>query len=130
MIIGLLMTVLATNLVGRSVDAQIQLTRTQIRQLEQALEMYRLDSGRYPTADQGLEALVREPASEPRPRRYPPGGYVRPEAIKDPWDSPYQYRVPGEHNAHSFDLYSFGPDGVDGGEGQDADIANWSNEGA
>jgi general secretion pathway protein G len=128
MIIGLLTTILATNLIGRSVDAQIQLTGTQIRQIEQALEMYRLDSGRYPTADQGLSALVREPSSDPRPRRYPPGGYVKPDMLTDPWDNPYQYRVPGEHNPHGFDLFSFGPDGTEGGEGQDSDITNWSSE--
>lgn len=130
MIIGLLTTILATNLIGRSVDAQRQLCATQLRQLEQALEMYRLDNGRYPTAEQGLDSLVHEPPGEPRPRRYPPGGYLRADALKDPWSSPYQYRIPGQRNAHSFDLYSYGPDGVEGGEGQDADIANWDTTAA
>lgn len=130
MIIGLLSTILVTNLVGRSVDAQIQLTATQVRQIEQALEMYRLDAGRYPTSEQGLGALVREPGSDPRPRRYPPGGYMRSKSLTDPWGNPYQYRVPGDHNGHSFDLFSFGPDGVEGGEGSDADIVNWDTDSA
>ncbi len=125
LIIGLLMTVVATNLLGRADDAKVTLASTQIRQLEQALEMYRLDNGRYPSEDQGLEALVREPAGEPRPKRYPPGGYVKRDALSDPWSAPYQYRIPGSHNAHSFDLLSFGADGTEGGEGTSGDIVNW-----
>ncbi|MFQ5515638.1 MAG: type II secretion system major pseudopilin GspG [Myxococcota bacterium] len=125
LIIGLLTTVLATNLLNRADEAKIQLAETQLRQLEQQLEMYKLDNGRYPTEEQGLEALVRAPSSEPQPRHYPRGGYVRPDALRDPWDQPYQYRQPGQHNTHSFDLFSFGPDGLEGGTGENADIANW-----
>jgi general secretion pathway protein G len=128
LIIGLLMTVVATNLLGRADEAKVTLAGTQIRQLEQALEMYRLDNGRYPSADQGLEALVREPAGDPRPKRYPPGGYVKRDALTDPWSTPYQYRFPGSHNAHSFDLLSFGADGTEGGEGTSGDIVNWDTE--
>jgi general secretion pathway protein G len=125
LILGLLMTVVATNLLGRADEAKVTLAQTQIRQLEQALEMYRLDNGRYPSSEQGLEALVREPSGEPRPKRYPAGGYVKRDAIQDPWASPYQYRVPGQHNTHSFDLLSYGADGSEGGEGSSADIGNW-----
>jgi len=128
LIIGLLSSVLATTLLGRADDAKIQLASTQIRNLERSLELYKLDNGRYPTTEQGLEALVREPASDPRPRRYPPGGYVKRDAISDPWGMPYQYRLPGQQNTHSFDLYSLGPDGAEGGEGSDADIVNWDTE--
>jgi general secretion pathway protein G len=128
LIIGLLTTVLATNLIGRAEEAKTKLARTQVRNLTDQLELYRLDNGRYPSEAQGLDALVREPSSEPRPRNYPPGGYVKSDALLDPWGNVYQYRVPGEHNAHSFDLYSFGPDGAEGGEGVDADIVNWSAE--
>jgi general secretion pathway protein G len=128
LIIGLLSAVVATNLIGRADDARIQLTATQIRNLEQSLELYRLDNGRYPTEEQGLAALVREPTTEPRPRRYPPGGYVKRESLTDPWGAPYVYRVPGEQNAHSFDLSSTGPDGLEGGEGKNADITNWESE--
>jgi general secretion pathway protein G len=129
LIIGLLTTVLATNLIGRAERAKIQLTQTQIRTLSDQLELYRLDNGRYPTEGQGLEALVREPPSDPRPRNYPPGGYVKADSIVDAWGSPYQYRSPGQFNTHSFDLYSFGPDGTDGGEGDNADIVNWDEGG-
>jgi general secretion pathway protein G len=128
LIIGLLTAVLATNLFSRADDAKYQLAKTQLRQLEQSLELYRLDNGRYPSADQGLEALVREPSIEPRPRRYPAGGYVKRESISDPWGMVYQYRLPGSYNTHSFDLMSFGPDGLEGGEGSDADIGNWDVE--
>jgi general secretion pathway protein G len=128
LIIGLLSAVLATNLIGRADDAKIQLAATQIRNLEQSLELYRLDNGRYPTSEQGLEALVREPASEPRPRRYPPGGYVKSDGLIDPWGMPYEYQFPGEWNTHSFDLSSFGADGLEGGEGNSADITNWDTE--
>ncbi len=128
LIIGLLSAVLATNLIGRADDAKIQLAATQIRNIEQSLELYRLDNGRYPTAEQGLAALVREPTSEPRPRRYPPGGYVKRDALQDPWGAPYEYQFPGDWNSHSFDLSSFGADGLEGGEGNNADIANWDTE--
>lgn len=128
MIIGLLMSVIASRFIGRAQEAQVTLAATQLRQLEQALEMYRLDNGRYPTQDQGLEALVREPSSEPLPRSYPPGGYIRADAIIDPWGLSYHYNKPGEHNSYSFDLFSYGPDSIAGGEGENADIVNWDSE--
>ncbi len=127
-IIGLLATVLVTNLIGRAGQAKIDLTGTQIRQLEQALEMYKLDNGRYPTEEQGLAALVRAPSSEPVPRRYNPGGYLKRDALTDPWGMKYEYKMPGANNTHSFDLSSVGPDGVQGGEGEGADIINWDVE--
>ncbi len=126
-IIGLLASVLVTNLIGRAGQAKVDLASTQIRQLEQALEMYKLDNGRYPTEEQGLAALVRAPSSEPTPRRYNPGGYVKRDAITDPWGVRYEYKKPGTHNTHSFDLYSVGPDGAQGGEGEAA-ISNWDEE--
>lgn len=125
MIVGLLMTVIATQLIGRAQTAQVDIAATQLRQIEQALELYKLDNGRYPTTDQGLDALVREPTSEPRPRRYNPGGYLSQKMLLDPWQAPYQYQAPGANNQRTFDLYSFGPDGVQGGEGENADIVNW-----
>ena len=125
LIIGLLTTVLATNLIGRAEEAKIKLAATQIKTLSDQLELYRLDNGRYPSESQGLGALVRMPSSDPQPRRYPPGGYVRSDSIIDPWNGPYQYRMPGQHNTHSFDLSSLGPDGIEGGEGASEDIGNW-----
>ncbi len=127
-IIGALMAIVANRFLDRQVDAKISLTRTQIHQLEQALELYRLDNGRYPTTELGLRALVREPSSEPAPRRYPPGAYLSAKLIRDPWEQEFQYELPGAHNAHAFDLYSFGPDGQEGGESLNADIVNWDAE--
>jgi general secretion pathway protein G len=127
-IIGALMAIVANRFLDRQVDAKISLAGTQMRQLEQALLLYQLDNSRFPTTEQGLEALVREPTSSPTPRRYPPGAYVGANLIFDPWGQEFQYTVPGEHNAHAFDLYSFGPDGQQGGESQNADIANWDAE--
>jgi general secretion pathway protein G len=124
LIIGLLTTVLATNLIGRAEDAKIKLGQTQIKNLSDQIELYRLDNGRYPTTDQGIEALTREPASEPRPRNYPRGGYVKSDGIIDPWGAKYKYEAPGSHNTHSFDLSSNGGDGVEGGED---DITNWDD---
>jgi general secretion pathway protein G len=126
LIIGLLTTVLANNLIGRGRRAQIDLAAAQIQRLEAALEMYKLDNGRYPSQDQGLEALVREPTTEPAPRRW--FQYAKAKQIEDPWGMPYQYRIPGQHNTQSFDLYSFGPDSAEGGEGELADITNWEEE--
>ena len=128
MIIGMLMAVIANRFLGRAQEAQVTLAATQLRQIEQALEMYRLDNGRYPTEEQGLRALVREPESEPAPRNYPPGGYLKSDGIRDPWSLEYEYIVPGQYNSHSFDLFSYGPDGAEGGEAQDADIVNWDLE--
>ncbi len=126
LIIGLLTTVLATNLIGRAEDAKIKLAQTQIKNLSDQLELYRLDNGRYPTTGQGMNALASEPASEPRPRNYPRGGYVRRDGLLDPWGKQYNYEAPGNRNTHSFDLSSHGGDGVEGGED---DITNW-DEGA
>ncbi len=127
-IIGALMAIVANRFLSRQVDAKISLTATQLRQLEQALELYRLDNGRYPTTEQGLRALAREPSAGPTPKRYPPGAYVEARLLRDPWDGDFQYLLPGEHNAHAFDLYSYGPDGQEGGESLDADIVNWDTE--
>ncbi len=125
MIIGLLMTAIATQLIGRAQRAQIDLAATQLRQLEQALELYKLDNGRYPSTDQGLMALIDEPMGDPVPRRWAPGGYTRRDQLSDPWGMPYQYLAPGDKNPRTFDLYSVGPDGIEGGEDENADIVNW-----
>lgn len=124
-IIGLLMAVIGTQLIGKRGEAVHSLARVQIGTLEQALASYELDNGRYPTTEQGLMALVREPTTEPRPRRYQPGGYVKRDKIDDPWGSEFNYDMPGINNTHSFDLYTYAADGVQGGEGVNADLGNW-----
>jgi general secretion pathway protein G len=86
-----------------------------------------MDNARYPTSEQGLDALVNEPDDA---RSYPQGGYLQKRRVpEDPWGNPYEYEQPGQNNSHSFDLWSYGADGKPGGEGVDADIGNWDDGG-
>ena len=98
--------------------------RSQMEMLGAALDAYRLDNGRYPTTAQGLQALREEPTLEPRPRNWN-GPYLRRAVPLDPWDNPYVYIAPGEANPGSYDLVSYGADGLPGGEGENADIRSW-----
>ena len=125
LIIGLLMTVLATNVFRRLGGAQADIARLQVSKLSQQLELYKLDNGTYPSSEQGLDALVREPTGEPKPRRYPEGGYVTSKDLIDPWQNPFKYERPGKNNARSFDLYTFGADAQPGGDGENGEIGNW-----
>jgi general secretion pathway protein G len=127
LIIGMLMALLAPRLFGQLTRAKGDIARMQVTQLAQSLELYKLDNGNYPTAEQGLDALAHEPTSEPRPKRYPAGGYVNPKALVDPWQNAYKYERPGKNNPQSYDLYSYGDDGQPGGEGDNADIGNWES---
>lgn len=122
-ILGLLATVVAINVLPNQEKAMKGKARADVSVLEQALEGYRLDNFSFPTTEQGLQALVAPPAGLTQVDRYREGGYVR-RLPKDPWGNPYQYRAPGAHGA--IDVYSFGADGREGGEGKDADIGNWS----
>ena len=107
---------------GRAVAAQAQISN-----LEGVLELYRMDNARFPTSEQGLEALVSRPTGTPEPRSYPAGGYLKGGRVPlDPWGEPYLYESPGQHNQHAFDLWSYGADATAGGEGVDADIGNWA----
>jgi general secretion pathway protein E len=124
LVIGMLAALVAPN-VFRSVGASKQVsTRSQIELLGAALDSYRLDNDVYPSTAQGLEALRREPLSAPRPRDWR-GPYVRKEIPVDSWGQPYVYRSPGVANPWSYDLISWGRDGREGGEGEDADIRSW-----
>ncbi|KAA0019909.1 type II secretion system protein GspG [Salinicola corii] len=121
-IIGLLIAIVAPNVLSNQDDAMQQKARADISTLEQALDMYRLDNYRYPTTQQSLEALVSQPSQAPQPKNYRADGYIR-RLPEDPWGHPYQYRSPGEHG--SVDIFSLGADSASGGEGTDADIGNW-----
>ncbi|HXS30566.1 MAG TPA: type II secretion system major pseudopilin GspG [Steroidobacteraceae bacterium] len=123
-ILGLLAAVVVTQTVGKIDDARITKAKQDIRELETALTLYRLDNFRYPTSEQGLDALVKRPA-DPALVHWKDGGYVK-RMSKDPWDRPYVYESPGAHG--DFDLYSLGADGQPGGEKNDADIGNWNLE--
>lgn len=107
--------------VGTAKDAT---ARSQIEMLGAALDAYRLDNGRYPTTDQGLDALEQAPGTDPRPTSWK-GPYLRKDVPLDPWKHPYVYRSPGTESGRGYDLLSYGADGKAGGEGEDADILSW-----
>lgn len=119
-ILGILAALIAPNVISRIDEAQVTKVRQDIRAIESALKLYRLDNFRYPDTEEGLDALVTAP-SDPNVR-FPEGGYVDRLAV-DPWNRPYVYLHPG--NQGEFDVYSLGRDGQQGGEGLDADIGNW-----
>ena len=124
-ILGILAALIVPRVVGRTDDARIAAAKQDIAQLMQALKLYRLDNGRYPSNEQGLQALVDKPGTEPVPQNWRQGGYLdSPTLHKDPWGNGYQYLNPGLHG--EIDVFSFGRDGQPGGEGPDADIGSWS----
>jgi general secretion pathway protein G len=122
-IIGLLAAFIVPQIVGQVDTAKISKAKGDIQSLETALTMYRLDNSKYPTSEQGLAALVTQP-TDPSIKHWRPGGYIQ-RISKDPWGNDYQYVYPGMHGKE-YDLFSFGADGVIGGEGIDADIGNWN----
>lgn len=122
-IIGLLIAVVAPSVLGNQDKAMRQKVLADLSTLEQALDMYRLDNLRYPSTEQGLNALVSAPKVEPLARSWRADGYIR-RLPADPWGNPYHYRAPGEHGR--IDIYSLGADGASDGEGTDADIGNWN----
>lgn len=123
-VITLLAALVAPNVFRNLGTAKDGAARSQMEMLTAALDAYRLDSGRYPTTQQGLDALWTEPAAQPRPVSWN-GPYLRKRVPLDPWRNPYIYRNPGEENPNGFDLLTLGADGEPGGEGEDADIRAW-----
>lgn len=122
-IISVLIGLVAPNILGRVDEARVTAARTDIGTLEQALELYKLDNHRYPTTDQGLEALVSKPSGSPEPRNWNPQGYLKKGKLpQDPWGNDYLYIASG--NGSSYELYSLGADGREGGEGYDQDISS------
>jgi general secretion pathway protein G len=124
-ILGLLVSIVAPNVLNRADDARLQKAEADFKSIATALKIYRLDNFSYPATEQGLAALVVKPTLPPEPRNWKSGGYLD-EIPLDPWGRPYLYLTPGEHGA--FDLYSYGADGVPGGEGQNLDLGNWQAE--
>ena len=124
-ILALLAALVGPKIIGRSDDAKITDAKVQIRNLETALKLYKLDNGLYPATEQGLTSLVTKPASGVIPKNYKPEGYLESKKVpKDPWGNDYIYLSPGSNG--DYDLCSFGADGVKGGEGKSADICNWN----
>ncbi len=123
-ILALLSTFVALNVLPNQEKAMVAKAQSDVSRLDQAIELYKLDMNTFPTVDQGLDALVSQPAGLNRPERYREGGYIK-GLPTDPWGNPYQYIYPGEHG--TYDIFSTGADGRLGGEGLDADIGNWTN---
>ncbi len=125
-ILGILATYVGTRIMGKPEEARQTQAKIQIQALENALNMYRLDNGEYPSTEQGLKALVEKPSVGNIPKTWREGGYLdKPRVPKDPWKNDYAYLNPGVRNTNSFDLFSYGADGQPGGEGNDQDIGNW-----
>ncbi len=118
-ILGLLAGVVGIRVFHKYNDAKLELAKIQIREFGGTLEAFAIEIGRYPTTEEGLEALIRNPDGIDRHGPY----LKKTELPSDPWGRPYVYRCPGEHD--DYDLLSYGPDGVEGGEGTNADIVSW-----
>jgi len=119
-IIGVLGALIVPNLINRADDARVTAARTDVNNLMQALKLYKLDNQRYPSAEQGLEALVKKPTAGTVPPNWK--SYVD-KLPGDPWGRAYQYLNPGVNG--EIDVFSFGADGQPGGEGNNADIGSW-----
>jgi general secretion pathway protein G len=124
-ILGILAALVAPNVIRRIDDARVTKAKQDIRAYETALNLYRMDNFRYPTTEQGLEALVKQPL-DPNIKNWKQGGYID-GLKKDPWGNDYAYISPGTRGGE-YDLYTLGADGQPGGEGPDADIGNWTIE--
>jgi general secretion pathway protein G len=122
-IMGVLAALIVPKVMNRPDEARIVAAKQDIAALSQALKLYRLDNRRYPSTEQGLQALVQKPTIAPIPDNWKTGGYLE-RLPKDPWGAPYQYLAPGVHG--EIDVFSFGGDGQAGGEGSDADVGNWA----
>ena len=121
-ILAVLAGLILPKFVGRSEQAKITAAKTDIANLEVALDTFEIDNGRYPTAEEGLAALVERPAGLDETWK---GPYIKRGIPKDPWQIEYAYEYPGRQNDNGYDLHSFGPDGQDGSED---DITNWADE--
>ena len=122
-----IMAGLVAPMVFRNVgDAKVSAAKAQIELFALALDAYRLDNDFYPSTAQGLSALRARPVGEPEARNWR-GPYLRKEIPLDPWGRPFIYESPGEVNADSYDLMSFGRDGALGGTGEDADVTSWQS---
>jgi len=126
-ILGILVSFIAPRLMGRPDEAKQVKARIQMESMETAIKLYKLDSGMYPTTEQGLQALVEQPQTGTLPRKWRKGGYLEKGKVpKDPWGNEYIYLSPGASG--DYDIISYGADGVPGGEEFDKDINSWEIE--
>jgi len=124
-ILSLLAGIVIPRIVSRPEEARRAKAAVQIKSIEGALNLFKIDNGFYPSTEQGLHALSEEPTSGETPSNYKEGGYLK-KVPMDPWNHEYVYLSPGQNG--DFDLMSYGPDGEEGGEGKNADINNWEIE--
>ena len=121
-IMGVLAALVVPKLLNRAGESKVAAAKVDISTIMQALKLYKLDNQRYPTTEQGLQALLTKPTSGPAANGWKAGGYLE-KMPKDPWGNPYQYMAPGVHG--EVDVISLGADGTPGGSGDDADIGSW-----
>jgi general secretion pathway protein G len=122
-ILGILATLLIPRIMERPEEARMMKARVDIKTIESALKLYKLDNGTYPTTEQGLLALIKKPESAPLPKQWKEGGYIEEKAVpKDPWDNPYYYVSPAP-DGKDYSITSYGADGEPGGTGKNADIS-------
>jgi general secretion pathway protein G len=128
MVVVVILSILALVIVPRVIDrpdqARVARAQSDIAAVQGGVNLYRLDNFRYPTTEQGLEALVNRPTTDPVPQNWASGGYMA-RVPQDPWGRPYQYLHPGVHG--DFDVFTYGADGAPGGTGADVDIGSWMN---
>lgn len=121
-ILGILAALIVPKIMSRPDEARRVAAKQDIATIMQGLKLYRLDNARYPTQDQGLHALIEKPTTDPMPPDWKQGGYLE-RLPNDPWGSPYQYLNPGVHG--EIDVFSYGPNGKTGGEGNAGAIGSW-----
>jgi len=122
-IIGILATLLIPRIMERPEEARRIKAKMDIKTIESALKLYKIDSGTYPTTEQGLEALVKKPETSPLPKKWREGGYLEGSVPSDPWGNPFYYTSPGS-DGRDYEIISYGNDGQPGGTGRDADISS------
>jgi general secretion pathway protein G len=126
-ILSLLVAIVAPKIIGRTDEAKVTGARVQIKNFVTGLKLFKMDNGFYPDTQQGLGALIEKPETGRIPKKYREGGYWEEKKVPlDPWGNHYFYVSPGLHG--DFDIISFGNDGQEGGEGNDADIKNWDSQ--
>ncbi len=121
-IIGILAAAIIPQFIGTEQDAKVGAAKAQVSEIDSAIERFYVQMDRYPTTEEGLKVLVDPPTGDDATKWR--GPYIR-ELRNDPWGNPFQYLAPGTHHPNSYDVWSRGKDGVDGGEGENADVGNW-----
>ena len=121
-ILGILAAIVVPKIMNRPEQAKEVKAKQDIMSISEALDLYNLDNGQYPTTDQGLMALVKKPTSNPIPSHWRTGGYLK-MMPEDPWGRAYQYLIPGQHG--EYDVFTYGKNGQAGGTGENAEIGNW-----